>query len=201
MTTTGGKSFFIWFWFLTLGACATSSLTGNSKNKDDVKETEGPRSQESDKGSKNQDKDEGSDGTNTEENSGSDDTTSTDTKPFVGLWDATGYLCYDASGNLVEIPLEIIKIEEKDGKFIGTKVKGDDCVRTGQRTFEGTRKGREIEIKFYGGNPSSSQTVLIPETVSGLYEKDSIEIFSEGMQGPESKNIRLTRRKKSASSP
>jgi hypothetical protein len=175
------KNFYFLLFIATLNLhCSSSSFGGASKkieNPKPAKETNAAGSKKPDINSKNAD--------------AADTTTSP--APLVGLWDARGYTCVDSNGNLYDIPTEIIKITEENGRFIGTKMTGDPCVPANSLTFQGTRDGSKLTIRFYTGTPGA-EPVLETATYVGTYSSSLIEI---NVKRPSMKPITLTPHKTS----
>ena len=69
-----------------------------------------------------------------------------------GKWLGKGYKCWgtvDEDGELLLIEEEI-SISQDGDKVVATKITGDECVRTGEKTWEGKISGDWIEGVAYG---------------------------------------------------
>ena len=79
-----------------------------------------------------------------------------------GKWLGKGYTCFeslDADGNPVgSVKLdEEISISQDGDKVAATKITGDECVKAGEKTWEGKISGDWIEGVIYGWSPDSSK--------------------------------------------
>lgn len=77
-----------------------------------------------------------------------------------GTWIAEGYTC---PAN-VAIPLEEIEIKHDGNYFVATKIKGDDCIRSGEITFQGSYDGMipvTIPVKINTGSPNTTSRQLV----------------------------------------
>lgn len=171
------------FCFLLLVSCSNSGFEGRASKKERQPQT-------ANAGSSNVQKDTGQTDKNARNSASKVAEDPKSIKPLVGTWDAKGYLCLDKRGQEVEIPLEIIKIEEKAGKLVAIKVKGDDCIEDGETTFKGTRNGTQLEVQFYTAVPGA-EPELHPALFKGQFSGDKIIFPDVTDRGP----IVLTRRK------
>lgn len=70
---------------------------------------------------------------------------------LVGAWIANGYQCDGPQGE------EIIAITlAPDGRLIAKKIIGDDCVRRGEVTWQGTLVGNTITGEFHAREPGAA---------------------------------------------
>ena len=169
--------------------CSSSSFGGGSKKIENPKPAKEINAADSKKPGTNSKNDEAADTTTKpSSDTGKSANTPTSPAPLVGLWDARGYTCVDPNGNLYDIPTEIIKITEENGRFIGTKMTGDPCVPANSLTFQGTRDGSKLTIRFYTGTPGA-EPVLETATYVGTYSSSLIEIK---VKRPSMKPITLT---------
>jgi predicted RNA-binding protein len=100
-----------------------------------------------------------------------------------GKWLGKGYKCW---GNLDEDGQELILDEEifisQDGdKVVATKITGDECVKAGEKTWEGRISGDWIEGVAYGRSPNSSK----PEAFKTRIEIKSINLLYLDSFGPD----------------
>ena len=76
---------------------------------------------------------------------------------LCGIWYGYGYTCYDSTiGEFYDIPIEIILIEQNDNFVKATKLVGDDCIFSGQVTWEGYINGKFIDINLYAGSSGTA---------------------------------------------
>ena len=78
-----------------------------------------------------------------------------------GKWLGKGYQC---PGNLDEdgqqlILNEEISISQNGGKVVATKITGDECVKAGEKTWEGRISGDWIEGVIYGWAANSPKPI------------------------------------------
>jgi hypothetical protein len=99
-----------------------------------------------------------------------------------GKWLGKGYKCW---GNLDEDgqPLildEIISISQDKDKVVATKITGDECVKAGEKTWEGKISGDWIEGVAYGRYPNSSKLITLKARIeiksSNLLYLDAIDV-------------------------
>ena len=99
-----------------------------------------------------------------------------------GKWLGKGYKCW---GNLDEDgqPLildEIISISQDKDKVVATKITGDECVKAGEKTWEGKISGDWIEGVAYGRSPNSSKLTTLKARIeirsSNLLYLDAIDV-------------------------
>jgi hypothetical protein len=99
-----------------------------------------------------------------------------------GKWLGKGYKCW---GNLDEdgqplILNEIISISQDKDKVVATKITGDECVKAGEKTWEGKISGDWIEGVAYGRSPNSSKLITLKARIeiksSNLLYLDAIDV-------------------------
>jgi hypothetical protein len=99
-----------------------------------------------------------------------------------GKWLGKGYKCW---GNLDEdgqplILNEIISISQDKDKVVATKITGDECVKAGEKTWEGKISGDWIEGVAYGRSPNSSKLINLKARIeiksSNLLYLDAIDV-------------------------
>jgi predicted RNA-binding protein len=76
-----------------------------------------------------------------------------------GKWLGKGYKCWgnlDENGEILILDEEI-SISQDGDKVVATKITGDECVKAGEKTWEGKISGDWIEGVSYGRLPSSSK--------------------------------------------
>lgn len=95
---------------------------------------------------------------------------------LVGIWEAHGYYCRDRQ------PVEIIEITVDEGYLTATKIKGDDCVPSGHKTWEGQMSEREISANFYLSSGPNTAIYKSPSKFT-LIVIDADTIKSEGDLG------------------
>lgn len=71
-----------------------------------------------------------------------------------GKWNADGYGCLFATFHH-----EVVQIVQHGSHIVGTKLVGDQCVRAGSRTFEGTVHGRSGHVDYWLGSPGFSPAI------------------------------------------
>jgi hypothetical protein len=62
---------------------------------------------------------------------------------FIGEWTVKGYVCVDHPGRIIEL----ITIKYENDEFVGIKVNGDKCVRSGHETFRGKIPTKIISMR------------------------------------------------------
>ena len=100
-----------------------------------------------------------------------------------GKWLGKGYQC---PGNLDEdgqqlILNEEISISQNGGKVVATKITGDECVKVGEKTWEGRISGDWIEGVIYGKWPNSSRLENPSLPVQRIAHKVRVEIKSSDL--------------------
>lgn len=161
---------------LSFIACNSSDFKGNSANSDPQPQEKISVDDKVNVRDENTSKDGGSDKEKTSApNVAIETDSSMSIKPLIGLWNAQGYTCPDN----VNIPNEILKIEEINGKFLATKVTGDDCVKAGTKTFEGTREGNKIRVHFYEAIPGG-EPKLDSQEYEGTFSPQKIQFTTDG---------------------
>ena len=100
-----------------------------------------------------------------------------------GKWLGKGYTC---PGNLDEdgqqlILDEEISISQDGGKVVATKITGDECVKAGEKTWEGKISGNWIEGVIYGRWPDSSKLETPSLPVQRIAFKVRVEIKSSNL--------------------
>ena len=103
-----------------------------------------------------------------------------------GKWLGKGYTCFeslDADGNPVgDVKSDQeISISQDGDKVVATKITGDECVKAGEKTWEGRISGDWIEGVAYGRWPNSSK----PEAFKTRIEIKSINLLYLDSFGPD----------------
>ena len=111
-----------------------------------------------------------------------------------GKWIGKGYKCWgnvDENGEYV-IKDEEIFISQNGNKVIATKITGDECIKAGEKTWEGEISGNWIEGVIYGRqelsvNPKAYKTRIRIKNINMLYLDDAELQFVRMPEGQESK--------------
>lgn len=74
-----------------------------------------------------------------------------DSGPLAGEWLGINYQC-----PIGVLHRETVRIEERNGNIVATKVSGDDCVPAGEVTFSGTRESIQCVTGMPGGTEFSA---------------------------------------------
>jgi len=78
---------------------------------------------------------------------------------LCGIWYGYGYTCYNNTiGEFEDIPIEIILIEQNNNFIRATKLVGDNCISSGQVTWEGYINNDSININLYAGSFGTATT-------------------------------------------
>ena len=70
---------------------------------------------------------------------------------LTGQWISHNYGC-EGPDNI----REVVDIVQNGNGIVATKVIGDDCVRGGHKTFEGTWNGKVGSVRFWGAPPGGT---------------------------------------------
>lgn len=73
---------------------------------------------------------------------------------LCGIWFGYGYQA-QTSSTIYNVPVEIISITQEGNYAIATKVVGDDCVTSGNITWEGYDTGSVFPVQIVAGNPET----------------------------------------------
>jgi gliding motility-associated-like protein len=101
-----------------------------------------------------------------------------DGQNLCGYWIGYGYTCLDKQSNLIIVPYELIYIFQNGDSLKAIKIIGDDCVTSGQVTWEGTLvrpQNNIINARIQFGYPDSPNLGFQP-TSGKLIPPDSILI-------------------------
>ena len=103
-----------------------------------------------------------------------------------GKWLGKGYTCFeslDADGNPVgDVKSDQeISISQDGDKVVATKITGDECVKAGEKTWEGRISGDWIEGVIYGKWPNSSRLETPSLPVQRIAHKVRVEIKSSNL--------------------
>ena len=87
------------------------------------------------------------------------------TNYFLGNWNGLGYTC-----DALTPQIETVNIRYDNGNFHAYKILGDNCVKTGQLSFNGALpttlwQGANIPVNFVVGSPEHPSSSQVPNTV------------------------------------
>jgi hypothetical protein len=82
--------------------------------------------------------------------------------PLTGLWVGRGYTC--PGGNVP--PEEQIRIEDRGGSLIATKIAGDDCVPSGAITWQGVPTGPSFPVQVQMSSGPHTPLFFAPATIT-----------------------------------
>lgn len=103
-------------------------------------------------------------------------TRNTSAPTLAGIWIGEGYRCTD----VLEEHTQEVSIREEGDKVIASKVVGDECVRAGETTWEGTRNGNIVTGEYHvhpvGGEPGT-----LPATVT-VQDTDTLVLEGAGLE-------------------
>ena len=100
-----------------------------------------------------------------------------------GNWIGKGYMCWgnlDNNGNPILLDEEV-SISQTGDYVIATKVTGDQCVKAGEKTWEGQIIGDQIIGVSYGRYPDDIDLILSNKTIK-IIDKNTLEMDSGDRQ-------------------